>query len=408
MSIPDLSELEAAAKLIVRDASKRGELQSAPSCSRTDDTIVNLFDSNLSKRVVRRALEAEFKLTAGALDDDKFKDPLKLAISAAAENPDDDVPPSVAEERRPEGNNDPQFAPQVDVASANVKKRKSEEVEDSEGVPAPPPNKKKRKSGEVKEPKPSKKRNERPPKKAKKGNKEYKSSEMIASSDIEDMGAQEEDTSVEIPENQAAPINMSKKPVLPKASGSISKASARATTSTAPEKAAESDSNMSLLDDKPRKPVKKSKTAKPKDKGGDKVKGKKAELSKDEETIKRLKSLVLACGVRRVWAKVFKDVDKPSQQIQMLREILTELGMSGRMSLEQAKAIKARRELAKELEDVQAFAAAATRPKSAPAVQEEKEEDESSEEEELERPAKRKVNARRSIMEFLGDQSDDD
>lgn len=33
----------------------------------------------------------------------------------------------------------------------------------------------------------------------------------------------------------------------------------------------------------------------------------------------------------------------------MLKEILHELGMSGRMSLEQAKAIKAKRELAQEL-----------------------------------------------------------
>ena len=38
-----------------------------------------------------------------------------------------------------------------------------------------------------------------------------------------------------------------------------------------------------------------------------------------------------------------------SQQIRKLKEMLSELGMSGRMSLEQAKSIKAKRELAQEL-----------------------------------------------------------
>lgn len=89
----------------------------------------------------------------------------------------------------------------------------------------------------------------------------------------------------------------------------------------------------------------------------------------NEETIKRLKvncrsltatsklivviclqqSLVVACGMRKVWSKVFQDIDQPSQQIKKLKEILTELGMTGRMSLEQAKKIKEKRELAKEL-----------------------------------------------------------
>ena len=92
------------------------------------------------------------------------------------------------------------------------------------------------------------------------------------------------------------------------------------------------------------------------------------ELSKDEETIKRLKvhalsqvwpqltdtgpavqSLVVACGVRKVWAKEFKDIARPSDQIRRLRQILSDLGMTGRMSLEQAKAIKAKREFAQEL-----------------------------------------------------------
>lgn len=46
---------------------------------------------------------------------------------------------------------------------------------------------------------------------------------------------------------------------------------------------------------------------------------------------------------------MFQDLDTPQQQIKKLKEMLTELGMTGRMSMEQAKAIKEKRELAQEL-----------------------------------------------------------
>ena len=68
-----------------------------------------------------------------------------------------------------------------------------------------------------------------------------------------------------------------------------------------------------------------------------------------------LQSLVVACGVRKVWSKEFKDLDNPSSQIKRLKSILMDLGMTGRMSIEQAKAIKAKREFAQELEDVKDF-----------------------------------------------------
>lgn len=61
------------------------------------------------------------------------------------------------------------------------------------------------------------------------------------------------------------------------------------------------------------------------------------------------KSLIVACGVRKVWSKELKDMEKPSAQISHLRKLLSDLGMKGRFSMEQAKAIKERRELAKEL-----------------------------------------------------------
>jgi hypothetical protein len=100
------------------------------------------------------------------------------------------------------------------------------------------------------------------------------------------------------------------------------------------------------------------------------TKGKESTSSKNEATIKRLKaskivlfsvtclkrisghdhqSFVVACGVRKVWSRVFENIEVPAQQIKKLREILAELGMTGRLSLEQAKRIKEKRELAKEL-----------------------------------------------------------
>ncbi|KAI0058864.1 hypothetical protein BV25DRAFT_1993968 [Artomyces pyxidatus] len=150
--------------------------------------------------------------------------------------------------------------------------------------------------------------------------------------------------------------------------------------------------------------------------------GKKAaqELSKDEETIKRLKSIVVACGVRKIWTKEFQGLDTPTQQIARLRAILADLGMNGRLSMEKAREIKAERELAKELEDVQKFgeAVAAGKPfrssRSGKAAAERDESDgkgageEEPESDIADVSVRPKNNARRSIMAFLGEQSDDD
>ncbi|KAJ7134502.1 hypothetical protein C8R44DRAFT_427027 [Mycena epipterygia] len=360
MDAPDISQLEAAARAVVYDARRHGRL----------DT--------LTPRMVRQTLESQFAFQDGTLDAKEFRSPLKSIIAAAAT---EDMP-----------------SPDVENATQQTKKRKA---------------------GEMLNPKP-KKQNTNPPK-SKKSSKEFKSAEMVPSSDVEDMSTPGvDDTSVELEklpamarsedsakENQAMPPSNIKK-ANPQKDRTVAKTSARPSTS-AREATDKSDSELSILDESPKR-AKKPKAIKSKDKGFDKSKsskGKKTtELSKDEETIKRLKSLVLACGVRRIWAKVFKDVDSPSQQIRMLKQILSDLGMSGRMSLEQAKAIKEKRELAQELEDVQAFAASATRSKAVKPSEEGEEDEDESEEEEL--PQKRKTNAHRSIMAFLGDQSDDD
>ncbi|KAJ3717867.1 hypothetical protein C8R42DRAFT_676870 [Lentinula raphanica] len=178
-----------------------------------------------------------------------------------------------------------------------------------------------------------------------------------------------------------------------------------------------SDSELSVLIDEPPKRKKKGK-AKDSSEPSEAKKRKKGAasttLSKDEETIKRLKSFVNACGVRKVWSKVFKDIsDSPSKQIALLRKMLAELGMTGRLSLEQAKAIKERRELASELADVQSFeqsmknqTSRSSRASKKETSDAESEKSSDEEDEENARPAKRKINARQSIMAFLGDQSD--
>ncbi|KAI9062744.1 hypothetical protein FKP32DRAFT_1612484 [Trametes sanguinea] len=169
-----------------------------------------------------------------------------------------------------------------------------------------------------------------------------------------------------------------------------------------------SDSEMSVLIDEPppRKQRRKKESENAKTTRRKKSKGSAKELSKDEETIKKLKSLVVACGVRKVWSKEFSGLDRPSDQIRRLKQILSDLGMTGRMSMEQAKAIKAKREFEKELQDVQEFASKVT---SGPSTRGREQQEQGTDEEDnlsdVEAAPKRRT-ARQSIMAFLGDESE--
>ncbi|KAJ3002074.1 hypothetical protein NUW54_g6045 [Trametes sanguinea] len=171
-----------------------------------------------------------------------------------------------------------------------------------------------------------------------------------------------------------------------------------------------SDSEMSVLIDEPpprkqRRKKESEDTHNAKTTKSKKSKGSAKELSKDEETIKKLKSLVVACGVRKVWSKEFSGLDRPSDQIRRLKQILSDLGMTGRMSMEQAKAIKAKREFEKELQDVQEFASRVT---SGPSTRAGKQQGQGTDEEhslsDVEAAPKRRT-ARQSIMAFLGDET---
>ncbi|KZT69301.1 hypothetical protein DAEQUDRAFT_272676 [Daedalea quercina L-15889] len=178
-----------------------------------------------------------------------------------------------------------------------------------------------------------------------------------------------------------------------------------------------SESEMSVLIDEPPKRTKqKNKDTDSKKKSAKQPRVRKPrqpakELSKDEETIKRLKSLVVACGVRKQWAKEFKGMDRPSDQIRRLKQILSDLGMTGRMSLEQAKAIREKREFAQELEDVQSFekSIVASGSRTRKNSQQAKEASEvESDEDVANKPKRPRATARQSIMAFLQDQSDDE
>jgi len=143
-----------------------------------------------------------------------------------------------------------------------------------------------------------------------------------------------------------------------------------------------------------------------------------------------IQSLVVACGVRKVWAKELKDCETTSQQISHLRRMLMELGMKSRFSMEQAKAIRKERELAKEIQDVREFAEkhagegrasrSAVKVAKSKKVEdsdddEKKDENEDEDEDEddgsdddVKTSRRPKISAHRSIMAFLGDQSDSD
>jgi len=136
------------------------------------------------------------------------------------------------------------------------------------------------------------------------------------------------------------------------------------------------------------------------------VKKTKEPPSKDEETVNRLKSIVAACGVRKVWKKEFEDLDKPSQQIKRLHEILRDLGMPSRYSLEKAKTIKEQRELAQELKDVQEFEKATRRRDGGKGSDEAGEPGEQNDSD-VEVPTQKRTSAR-AIMSFLESQSDSD
>jgi len=69
---------------------------------------------------------------------------------------------------------------------------------------------------------------------------------------------------------------------------------------------------------------------------------------KEEEELARLKSFVFKCGVRKIWKKELEGLSTPAS-IAKVKQILEELGLEGRPSLEKCKRIKESREYAEEM-----------------------------------------------------------
>jgi hypothetical protein len=403
MDDPALSDIAAATSGIVAKYRKQNQLTS------------------LTPRLVRQEVEQTLKLTAGTLDAKTYKDAVRKATSAAMADKDDSDSHSKAavksKKRKSDGNH-------TEVATKKVKNPQSKTAKQpSPGGSAGDKKGKMRKESKV-----------------------FKSVEIIETSD------EEEDASPATPRSKANKISAKRGP--PKnqrkamasssdhepgpypashsqaKSGRVdadiqSNAAAKAGSSTLKrpielknENGDKSESEMSVLIDATPMKKKSKKGQKGQEDAKKERKVKKSnktglESSKHEDTVKRLKSLVHACGVRKVWSKEFQDIDKPLQQIKRLKEILKELGMDGRPSMEKAKAIKEKRDLAKELEDVRAFersAGQSSRPSRNTGKQtaESGSEDHNASESEHSGdslPNQRNA-ARRSIMAFLGDDSD--
>ncbi|KAK0214833.1 hypothetical protein IW262DRAFT_1465606 [Armillaria fumosa] len=263
--------------------------------------------------------------------------------------------------------------------------------------------------------------------------KKFKSASVVASSDIEDDvpydpvnpyvfgqgtyifpqkpldSASAKSKSLFSEDEDPQPKNKFTASLKPKTS-TLAKQRSKPKAKLAEDDAGSSDSNV---ENKPlitqKKPaIKDKKESKSKRPSTTKKSADKKPSDKDEATIKRLKSLVLACGVRKPWARLFEGVHRPSQQIKIIKDILAELGMKGRMSMEQAKTIREKREMEQELADVQLFEKSfvnrSSRSQATTKVAESDQDD--SDEEMAEKPVKRKMSARQSIMAFLGDESD--
>ncbi|KAI0954749.1 hypothetical protein AcW1_006540 [Taiwanofungus camphoratus] len=432
--------------------------------------------SELTPRLVRKEVERRLGLDAGVLDAQEYKNAVKTVTVAAMEELDPDLDPD-ADQKVQADSEDPGAKRQRKASEGGVAPD-SRAKGKSKAKAAPGPRAKKTENV-------NKKTDEKTAAKRGKAAKPVRSPSVVPSSDEEEVPSaskpksrsqalksketvdtdEDADTasSAEPPakrqkkdkdaENTAAASPKAKAGAKPRPKVKpVSRANAGAPApdvsagpssteaeANAPLKAAADDSGYKsasemsvLIDDEP---PKKRARKRGKDKAMDKEKPAKAkepkerkkkqptkDLSKDEETIKRLKSLVVACGVRKVWAKEFKGLDTPAAQIARLRALLAELGMTGRMSLEQARAIREKRELAQELEDVQNFEksivsqpSASSRGTRRKAQREDamddsdhnSDENNESDEDVVGVPKRRKT-ARQSIMAFLGDQSDDE
>ena len=119
-----------------------------------------------------------------------------------------------------------------------------------------------------------------------------------------------------------------------------------------------SESELSVLIDDETKPKRRKKGSKEvKQKPEPKKRGKKAtpksDLNPDAEEIKRLQGWLVKCGMRKMWARELKPYDTAKEKIRHLKGMLSDVGMTGRFSVEKAARIREMRELQADLTAVQ-------------------------------------------------------
>ncbi|KAL3431320.1 hypothetical protein BDV09DRAFT_188519 [Aspergillus tetrazonus] len=139
-----------------------------------------------------------------------------------------------------------------------------------------------------------------------------------------------------------------------------SNASSKNTKSSKPEAEADGDSesDMSVVLDEepqPKRQRQKKSTGTTSAKGRKKAptKAKDADVDPNQAEIKRLQGWLIKCGIRKMWARELAPYDTPKAKIKHLKDMLKDVGMEGRYSLEKARQIKEERELREDLEMVQ-------------------------------------------------------
>ncbi|KIY70533.1 hypothetical protein CYLTODRAFT_408767 [Cylindrobasidium torrendii FP15055 ss-10] len=292
----------------------------------------------LTPRLIAERVQQRFKLDNNLLEKgSETRDPVKEAIKAAnEERTAQDAEKAEAKDESPTENPPPSPPTAASKGKKKAEKDESDVEMDKPELAKPSSSKKAAKKSKTaaSDSDGESKKKAKPTPRRSSTKKQFKSASVIATSESEGDG---------------------ERPAKPKHKPEASKPKPAPKPKAKPKKetpAVESDAEESgPEEDAPKKRKRKSDSAsKPPAK-----KRAKKEVNKDEETLKKLKSYVSACGVRKPWKTLFKDADTASRQIPIVQNVLRELGMTGRFSLEQAKRIKEKRELEEDVAEAQVF-----------------------------------------------------
>ncbi|MCJ1270051.1 hypothetical protein MMC22_009945 [Lobaria immixta] len=178
----------------------------------------------------------------------------------------------------------------------------------------------------------------------------------------------EEASAIDVGARTTRPVAKARKRALPTGSPALKREQKEESEAadSAPEEpksiqtaAADSESEMSVvIDEKPKRQSKgrNPRSVKPASKKAGvsrATKGADQSADPDAEEIKRLQGWLVKCGCRKMWYKELAPYDTPNLKIRHLKEMLSDIGMTGRYSIEKATQIREERELKADLEAVQ-------------------------------------------------------